>query len=196
MPQSGAKESLCLSTLEVHKPCCVDLKYMPLQSELRLLQIICIMCNVRILCSEVILFLYAPKYFIHLAKMLLLFHMYVIPFQCTVSFDSHPDWSSIPILPDQLGQPIQRRSDLPQHMQPSIGMYSNPSGACLYSCNACTQYSLIPRPCTCAQQGLSDQFVSVHLSVDTKISSLSCEGLVESLVRDRSVRIQKILVST
>ena len=50
-------------------------------------------------------------------------------------------------------------------------------------------------PCACAQQGLSDPFVS-RLSVDPKISSLSSEGLVEDLVRDRSIRIQKIIVST
>ena len=44
--------------------------------------------------------------------------------------------------------------------------------------------------CTCTQQGLSDDCVlSVCLSVDTKISSLSSEGLVEGLVQDRSLRI-------
>ena len=42
--------------------------------------------------------------------------------------------------------------------------------------------------CACAQQGLSDRFVS-RLSMETNISSLSSEGLVEGLVQNRSVRI-------
>ena len=53
-------------------------------------------------------------------------------------------------------------------------------------------HQLIVTLCACAQQGLSDRFVS-SLSVDTKISSLSTEGLVEGLVQDR---IQKIIAST
>ena len=60
----------------------------------------------------------------------------------------------------------------------------------MHSCGTGMVYilqKLMITPCACAQQGLSDRFVSrlsVCLSVDTKISSLSSEGLVEGLVSE------------